>query len=295
MMPLLLALVAPVAHAAPCELLVDGMPDGPVPASFYDGGLGRAHAVCPRSEVGIGGSGYLVSDAANFYGHIVASGVLDARVAVTPRFELYGASEFLRWDNAIGAISASWLGYGHTTLGANGIVLRQDTVVLAVNGKVVTPTAVGLYHGSWPVGVDVGLAGVWSKSDHFRAEAQLTMLGSAAITAAASQPRLGVGVDTGVEWRPSKGFGLVAQLDAGMGYTAPLDHLAAGLGLRTRLGARGGLELGGVVPFAGRERALTSVALRGSWRLGRVGEADDVPGATPITPLDMPVVPKEGE
>jgi len=77
-----LALLVPgLAWADPCADL-DGMPDGPVVAGLFNGDLLSAHRVCGRSEVGLFGSAYLLADTANFYGHIIASGILDGSYAV---------------------------------------------------------------------------------------------------------------------------------------------------------------------------------------------------------------------
>ena len=284
MIPLLLG--AGVALANPCDLLTDGMNDGAVVASLYDGGLGRAHSPCPRNELGVTGGAYLLADTANFYGHIVAGATLDGRWAVNDRVEVYGSAEAVRYDNVIGALSSDYLGYGHTTVGASGVLWGGDRSVVALNGKLVLPTAFGLYENSWPVGADLGVAWAWAKSERFRAHAQLGGVGSGAITAASAQPRAGAEATGGVEWRFVKPVAVVADVEAGFGYTAPLDHLALGVGFRARLGDRGGLELAGLVPLAGRERALAAAALRGNVRLGKIPD-----GPAP-TPIPAPVVPK---
>lgn len=283
-------LAVSAALAGPCDGLYDGMPDGLVSPFLHDGGLGRAHSACARTELGLGANGYLVVDTPNFYGNIVAAGVVDGRARLTDAVELFGSIELVRYDSVIGALSSSTLGPGHTAVGASGRVWANDTTQVAVNGKLVLPTAFLLYQHSWPVGADLGVAMAWSKSAKFRVDAQVGGLGSGAISGAGAQPRAGAQAHAGVEWRPVKPLGLVAGLDAGFAYEAPVDHVAAQIGLRTHLGRRGGLELAGVVPFAGRERALASVALRGNVRFGKLPE----PPASqkPVVPIGATATPK---
>lgn len=282
MIPLLLS----VALASPCEQLPDGLPDGTLTPWLVDGGLGRAHPVCARDELGVGAQAYLVADTANFYGHIQLAGVIDGRWAATDRVEVFGAVEAVRYDQVIGALTSDALGIGHTTVGASVAAWSNEEHALAVNAKAVLPTAVGLYENAWPIGADLGLGWVWARSERLRVHGQVTALGSGAITAASAQPRVGATVNAGAEWRFVKPLALVGEVDAGFAYTAPVDHLAVGVGLRAKVGKRGGLELGGVVPLAGRERALASAGLRGSWRLGKLPD-EPVP-----VPLGLPVSPK---
>jgi hypothetical protein len=254
--------------ANPCMALRDGMPDGPAGTFLYDGGLGMAHPICPRNEVGFGAGAYLLADTANFYGHIVASGNLGGRWAPTERFEVFGGVEFLRFDNVIGALSSSYLGLGHTHVGVSGLLWQGDTMGISANGKLVLPTAPGLYEQSFPVGVDLAVAGAWSPSESVRLTAQVGGLGAAAFSGAGAYPRAGVQLHAGAELRPWRPLGVSLQVDAGFGYTAPVDHVAAGLALRGAVGKRGGIELGAVIPLAGRERALATATLRGTFRLG---------------------------
>ena len=256
------------AHANPCGDVGDGMPTGPVTGGLLDGNLGAGHRFCGRSEVGLGGAGLLLVDFPAFYGRLSAGTALDASLAVTERFELFGAMEFLRYESIITPIPASAVGLGHTIMGAAVQLLVRPKWGLGLNGKTVLPTAAGIYHNAWPVGFDLGLAGQFVLSPKVHLHGQASVLGSAAISRGASQPMFGGTVTFGTELRPGKAFALVVDLHGNFGYRAPLDVLAVALGLRFSDGKRFGFEVAGIVPFAGQERAAVALDLRASIRTG---------------------------
>jgi len=258
------------ALADPCAGFGDGMPTGPVTAGLLDGDLGTAHRVCGRSEVGLDAGGLLLVDMPEFYGHLSAGATLDGSLAVSERVELFAALEFLRFENVITPIPATALGLGHTSLGANWAFLLRERVALGLNGKVVLPTAIGIYENAWPVGMDIGLAGQFAVSSKVQFHAQASFLTSAAISKGASDPQAGGAVTFGTELRPGKAFAFVFDLYGNFGYRAPLEALAVALGLRFSDGKRFGFEVAGIVPIAGRERALVRLDLRASIGLGKV-------------------------
>lgn len=262
--------VEPPASTLPCP--VDGMADGPVVAGLLDGNLGRARRACVRDEVGVTVGGLLVADTPNFYGHLVGGLTLDGSLAVDDRTEVFATLELFRYDSVISALTSTYTGLGHTGIGASRVLTASDRGVLALNGKVVLPTAFGLYRNSWPFGVDLGLAGAWQAHDVVRLHGQIGALASAAASRGASQPRLGAMTTVGAELRPGRAFAVVADLASGFGYTAPLDVVSGALGLRFSDGKRWGLEIGGTVPFAGRERATAAVDVRNTVRLGPIRE-----------------------
>lgn len=261
---MILLLTALTAWAGPCA--DDGMAEGPVVAGLLDGDLGRARRACVRTEAGLGVGGLIVADTPNFYGHVVGSAVLDGSYALDDRTEIFGSAELFRYDSVISALTSTYVGVGHTALGANRILSASERAHVAVNGKVVLPTAVGLYRTAWPFGLDLGLSGTWAASDLLRLHGQIGGLTSLAASKGPTQGRVGAMSTLGAELRPGKAFAAVADLSAGFGYTAPVDVVAAALGLRFSDGRRWGLELGATVPLAGRERALATFALRNTLR-----------------------------
>ncbi len=264
----------PGIASAGCDEVADGgLATGPGVAGLLDGDLGRAHRVCGRNEIAITGGGRATIDTPNFYGHLVGGLTVDGSAMVSDRVEVYGALEAVRYDSVISALSASTLGLGHTVVGASWRVRDVDaafgTPGLALNGKVVLPTAFGLYGNSWPVGVDLGLAGLHGTgpwSTHW----QLGLLASGGFGPGPLQPQLGLAPTLGIQWRPGDLFAAVAEVATTFGYTAAVDHVAASVGARVSDGKRWGLQLGGTVPVLGRERALGTVDLRTSIRLGPI-------------------------
>lgn len=256
----MIALLSSLALAAPC--LDDAMAEGPVTAGLLDGDLGRGRRACPREEIAVGVGGLLAVDTPNFYGHLLGSLVVDGSWRLDERTEVFGLVEAVRYDSVISALTSTYLGVGHTALGAGRVLIAGDAGVLSLNGKVVLPTAVGLYRNSWPFAWDLGLSGVVALSDAVRLHGQLGGLASAAASKGPTQGRVGAFTTAGAELRLGTAFAIVGDVVGGFGYTAPVDVVAAGLGLRFANRKRWGLELGGTVPFAGRERAAATVDLR---------------------------------
>jgi len=262
----ILALLAPgLAWADPCADL-DGMPDGPVTAGLFNGDLLRAHRVCGRTEVGTLGSAYLLADSAHFYGHIIASGILDGSFAVDEATEVFASLEAIRYDSVLAPFPDAYLGTGFTAVGASRRVRTTDSSSVAVNGKVVLPTT-GLYQNAWPFAFDLGLAAVYAGVNRIRVHAQLTAAFEVAAGTGPADPVVAVSPTVGAQWRPGKAFALVLDVTSSHGMTDPVDYLAGALALRFSDGKRFGMELGGTVPLAGRERALATVDLRFSTRL----------------------------
>jgi hypothetical protein len=262
-----------VAHSDPCRGTTDGMATGPVTAGLLDGDLGRAHRACGRTEAGISGGGLLIVDLPNFYGRISGNLTVDGSWAIGERSELFATVELLRYESLITPMSSSSLGFGHTALGAARRVLQGSIWSLGVHGKIVLPTAFGIYKHSWPFGVDAALSVQVRPLDFLSAHAELGGLFSAAASRGASLPRAGGSATAGLELRPARSFALAVDLHAVVAYAdpanTPLDVFAAALALRFADGRRFGFEIGATVPILGRERALANLDLRGSVRLGK--------------------------
>jgi hypothetical protein len=243
-----------------------GLADGPVAASLWDGALGRAQGACPRRELAVAPHAYLLADTPAFYGVIAASGVIEGSALLDRRTELSARLELVRYQDVISAISSSYLGLGYTTVGATRRVDDGGSgPALAVVGQLVLPSAFGLSAHAAPFAVDVGLAGL-ARRGPWEGHAQAGLAGSAAISHGPTQARLGVPLTAGGAWRPGSAFATVLDLQASVGYTAALDHLALAPALRFGAG-NWGLELGATVPVLGRERALLAGELRTGLRL----------------------------
>jgi hypothetical protein len=203
----------------------------------------------------------------------VAGGTLEGSWALTPRAEVFASIEAFRYDSVITPISATYTGFGHTGLGAAYRFWEGDTLALGVHGHFVLPTAVGLYRNAFPVALDLGVSGVWAPVRSFRVHADLGGVGAAAISKGPALPGAGAVATLGVEWQPVRPFALVADLHTGFGYTAPVDIVAAAIGIRTGIGDRLGIELDATVPLAGRDRSLAGAELRAAYRFGKLPSA----------------------
>jgi hypothetical protein len=87
-----------------------------------------------------------------------------------------------------------------------------------------------------------------------------------AVAAAGSQARASATAAAGASWTPAAWFRLTLEIDARLPFGKPVEQVAAGLGLRFAAG-RLGIELDGLLPFAGTSRFDVAALLRATWRL----------------------------
>lgn len=253
-----LALAAPVtAWADPCDDL-DGMPEGPVTAGLRAGDLGRGHRVCTRSEVALGPGAYLLADSANFYGHIVVTAVVAGSYAFGERTEVFGSLEMVRWDTVLAPFPQDYVGPGFSSLGASTRFYESDKAGLAVNGKVVFPT---MYENAWPLGIDLGISGVWAPSRVVRLHAQVSGEFEGNLGRGPALPAFGVAPTVGIVWRPKTVFAMGLDAVASFGLVSAVDHFALAPVFRFSDGKRFGAEFGITAPLAGADRALATVDL----------------------------------
>ena len=263
-------ILASAALAGPCDAPDTGIATGPVTVGFQDGDLGVARRVCPRTEVALAAGGFAIVEVENFYGHIVASPTIEGSWAASDTVELFAAVEAFRYDSVITSITTTSMGLGHTSLGATWRFWDNDSVGVGLHGRTVLPTAFGLYKNAWPIAIDLGVGAQWAATPTLRVHGNLAGIGSAAISKGPALPWAGARVNAGVEWQPARPFAVVLDVNAGFGYAAPVDHVAAALALRTGIGKRVGIELGATVPLAGRERTLAAGELRVGVLLGPI-------------------------
>ncbi len=247
------------AGASPCSTVSWPVPRGPVQAWLWDGQLGLAQPVCPKTTVGVGPRALLLADAPNFYGRVVGSGTLEARLALSERTAVGMVLEPLHYESTISALSSSWFGYGATTLTATTRVDEGRSLALAVAGRLVLPTAIGLYGQSYPVGGDVGLAfdaggGAWS------AHGQVGFAALASMGVGPTALSTGLPITAGASWQLRPGFSLAFDAQSSFAFDAPVDHVAIAPAVRIGSG-RYGMELGAAVPVAGENRALAAARL----------------------------------
>lgn len=282
------------AQASPCSDDLSGIAYGPVSVGFQDGDLGVARRVCGRTEAALAAGGLAIVETENFYGHIVAGGTLEGSLAVSERTEVFTTVEAFRYDSVITPIAATYAGFGHVGIGATHRFVDADNVAVGLHGRGVFPTAVGLYRNAFPIGLDVGVGAAWAPLSTFRVHGDVTALGSAAVSRGPAGPRGGARVTAGVEWQPARPFAVVADLNAGFGYAAPVDHVAAAIALRAGIGKRVGVELGATLPLAGRERTLAAGELRVGMRLGKLPEDTKAELLQQLQMLTPPSEPEPG-
>ncbi len=243
----------------PCATDLRSRPVGPLSVGALDGMLGVPYRACPRNEVAVGGNALVVADTARFYGDIRLSGRVRGSLLLDRNVEGFVSWEALRYQTVLSSVTGSYLGLGYLTAGATGRVYSEKGRVYAITGRMVLPTTTGLDQSSQPVALDVGVTGAWQADRNFRFHMWLTLLGSIGIGGPA-QPRAGVRLGGGVDWRPYEWISFVLEIQSGFGYRALLDLLAANAGFRFALGSEVGLELSAQLPFYG-VRALSTGAL----------------------------------
>jgi hypothetical protein len=269
------------AQADPCANFGYGMPTGPVVAPLFDGGLGRGYRVCGRTEVGFRAGGLILVDKPNFYGRVSAGGTLEGSWAPTKNAELFAGAELVRYDTVIQSLSASAIGFGHTYIGGSYRMVMSERTTIGFNGKLVFPTASGLYKEAWPFGFDFGMVGMYSPHPKVHLRGQIGLMASVVASHAGAGPRFGASVTGGVDFVPIRRFAIAADLVSVLGYTDVLDVFGGAVALRFSNLKRFGFELAGTFPFAGRERAQAVVMLRASVRLGSIVKPEPTPWRKP--------------
>lgn len=244
----------------PCATYLRSRPIGPLSVGELDGQLGVPYRACPRNEVAIGGDALLVADTANFYGNIRANGRVRLSMLLDPNVEGFVSWEAFQYQTVISSVSAAYLGLGYLSYGATARIHSEGGRVYAITGRMVLPTTTGLDQSSQPLALDVGLTGAWQADANFRFHMWLVLLGSVSIGAGPAEPRGGLRLGGGVDWRPYEWISFVLEINSGFGYRDALDLLAAQAGVRLALGTEVGLELAASLPFLG-VRALDSGAL----------------------------------
>jgi hypothetical protein len=244
----------------PCATHLRSRPIGPLQVSALDGQLGMPLRACPRDEVAIGGDALLVADADRFYGNIRASGRFRISARIDPNVEAFVSWEAFRYQLLLSSIDAHFIGMGYLSYGAAGRVYHAEGRVIAITGRLVLPTTTGLDQASLPLGLDVGVTAGWQADENFAFHGWLTLLGSIGVGTGPAEPRAGLRVGGGVDWRPYEWLAFVLEAQAGFGYLGTLDLVAAQAGVRLALGTEVGLELAASMPLFG-VRAFDSGAL----------------------------------
>ncbi len=264
LLALWLVLGALPAAADPCASRT-GQPLGPLQVGLRDGELGLARPACPTTGLALGGEAGLVADIKDFYGQLRGALRLSGSYAIGESTELFGSLEALRYQTVISSVAAETAGLGHLSLGATQRLLSREELTLAATGRLVLPTATGLYKHIRPMGLDAAVIAEQTLGAQWRLHAQAGLLASAAISDVRSQPRLGVALTAGAGWQARPWLSVVADLHASTAYASPLDVLAVGLGVRAG-GEHLGAELGAMLPVAGQRSPIAAV-LRATWRL----------------------------
>lgn len=285
LLPLLLlatpAFAGEPVEGDPCASHAYGLGTGPAGVSLEEGALGRAQRACGRNEVGLGIGMHLSVHVSDFYADVAMLGQLDGSVALGDRGEVFASFEFLRYDIVFSAIASEHLGIGHTTLGGTGRFLVGKGYTLAATGKVVLPTATALYVNTKPFAFDVGLTGQFALHERIQLHAFATAMVGVGLGGGPANPRAGASVAVGPEFKLHPGIAMGFDLHGQFGYWEPLDYVAVAPTFRFSDAKRFGFEVSATVPFAGRERAQTTLWFRFSVRPGPV----DMP-PRPYDPAD---------
>ncbi|MGQ0506705.1 MAG: hypothetical protein ACT4TC_15440 [Myxococcaceae bacterium] len=255
--------------ASPCRPRASALPEGPVFTGYAEVDTGVARRACPRTEVGLGGRGAAIIDAANFYGALNADALLFGSWALpNQRTEIFATAEIVHWAYAQNAtLKGTSLGLGQLSLGATHVVLSSDRAALAPTARMMLPTATGVT-GVHLLGVELGLSGelrpVTPIELHAYAGADL---GVGVFSPAPAQPRWGALVVLGMQYTPWRWFGVALDFAGHFGSRAAVDYVAPALALRFAVGKAVGIDLSASLPLAGADRHDFTGALRLTYRL----------------------------
>lgn len=247
--------------------------EGPAPLSFYDADFGVGRRACPRNELSLGVGGGAVIDVPAFYANLGASLLASASYVYTPKLELFGTVELVRYDWVQNAtLKGSMIRLGQLTVGASYLLWDTGTFAVAPVARVMLPV---FLTGARTFGLEVGAAGTWRITDRFDAHAYLSLDGSGALLSPGDGVfRGGLGLELGAQYNVTDWFGalLGAKLHAfhrnGLRPASqPLDYLAPLLGLRFAFGKHVGAELSATLPLLGADRHDALGLLRVTYRL----------------------------
>lgn len=274
-----LALAFPALGAAQRETVCarDGMPVGPAQASLREADFALARRACPRSEAAVGAAGAAIIRPEEFYGNARVAAQLSGSWAYAGDGEVFGTLEPLRYETVISSVEASEIGPGAVSGGVTQGIAGTEAWRVALSGRLALLGLFAAYQNAWPVGLDLGLVGSLRTGRALSWHGRLGALGSVALGEGASQPRAGGLLTAGLAFRPWSWLATVLDAEMGMGYAALFDVVSLSPALRFAIGSRLGIEFGGLVPVAGRERALAAALLRLSWRFD--GSPASVPAA----------------
>jgi hypothetical protein len=245
-----------------------GLAEGPLPFSASVDALGPVRRAEPRSEVALGIGGGLILDEPGFYGMAQGALRVEGSWAVTPRWEVFAGLEALQFRYVQNAtLGETSFTLGALTAGATWLALSEPEgrLDLAPFAALLLPTSLE-YRNARVLGGEVGISlrGAATSWLAWYAGASLPVTGTA--SDAGNQVRAGAALAAGGSWTPARWFRVSVQLGAAFPFGDPMEQLAAGLGLRFAAG-RLGIELDGILPFAGTSRFDAGALLRAAWRL----------------------------
>lgn len=244
-----------------------GMATGPVQVAAAPGELGLVRRAEARTEVALAIPGTVVLDEPGFYGMVDGAVAVQGSYAISERLEVFGglaALQFRYVQNA--TLTATNLTLGALFLGATWVAISapEGRLDLAPFVRLELPTSLE-YQNARPMAVEPGLSlrGVVVPSLRWYAGASMPV--AWVFSSGGAHTRVSAAAVLGGEWAPWRWFALALELSGRFGPLDPLEQVAAGLALRFAAG-RFGVELDGVVPFAGASRATLAAMLRGAYR-----------------------------
>lgn len=257
------ALAQDSASGACARWMSPALSDGPIALGFVDADVATGRRTCPRTEAALGARIDAVIDTPDFYGNILATGMLSGSYALSDKRELFATLELLRYQYVVNAvINTTQLAVGQTTVGASQVTFLGDAVGGAVSARLMLPTSFAT--GNTRVfGAEVGHSVTWRPSSNLELHGWAGADFSAGLSAAPAFPRFGGLLNAGVQYSPVGWFGAALDLDGRVG---PLSYLAPAVALRFGLGRSVGAELAATLPVLGTDRHDAIVGLRLSYR-----------------------------
>ncbi len=235
--------------------------EGPAPVGFLPARLGTGIAACAHDELEVAAAAQAIVEPADFYGNLLAAGVIAGSWTWLERGAVFGSYELLRYQTAISSLTASSFAPGRLTLGASWRFVESDAWVVTGYLRSLVPTPGPPYANARPFGYDAGASLQLGLSESWTGYGTIGGLVTGAISDGPADLRIGLTTIAGATYRPSHDFAFVTEMDARFGRGSALEYFAVGAGLRVHLDRRG-FELFVKVPLAGRERSLVTAGLR---------------------------------
>lgn len=233
-----------------CAARKSALQEGPVVLGYAQVDVATGRRVCPRTEVGIGGTFGAIIDTPAFYGLLTVDGLVFGSFAIDEKTEVFATLAPVEYQYAQnGPLKATRLYFADMTIGATRHLHGNDSFLGAVSARLLLPTSFGI-PGARQAGIELGHASSWTPLRWLEVHTWLGGDFSFGLGNAPAVPALGGTLTVGAQVAPVDFAALVVDLT---GHLGRLSYFAPTAALRFRIYAVS-IDIGATLPLAGNDR-----------------------------------------